>query len=206
MRGFLQRRSAPALVLGTIALVVAAAGGAYAATSGGGKISVCVSKSGGGLYKANHCAAGDSKLSWNVTGPRGPRGRTGPAGSTTGTGPAGPAGPTGPTGPGGATGPPGPAGNNVTVTETNTVSVATGNFNVATVHCPSGDQALGGGVDLGNVFTMQVTSSGPQIGGVRTLNIANGQHGFADGWQASGVNNSGLTQQITVSAICAPIS
>ena len=200
MRSFLQRRSAPATVLGIIALVVAAAGGAYAATSGGGKISVCVSKSGGALYKAKHCAAGDSKLSWNVTGPKGATGQTGQTGGT------GAAGPTGPTGPGGATGPPGPAGNNVTVTETNTVNVATGTFGITSVQCPSGDQALGGGIDQSNVFTMQVTSSGPLIGGGRTINIANGQHGVADGWQASGDNNSGSTQQITVSVICAPIS
>jgi hypothetical protein len=203
MRGLLQRRSAPATVLGVIAVVVAAAGGAYAATSGGGKISVCVSKSSGGLYKAKHCAAGDSKLSWNVTGPKGATGKTGPAGPAGRTGATGATGATGSTGPGG---PPGPAGNNVTVTETSTVSVANGAFGITSVHCPTGDQALGGGIDENNVFTMQVTSSGPLINGARTLNIANGQHGFADGWQASGDNNSGATAPITVSVICAPIS
>jgi hypothetical protein len=203
MRRLLKRRSAPGIVLGIIALVVAAAGGAYAATSGGGKISVCVSKSGGGLYKAKHCASGDSKLSWNVTGPKGKTGPAGPSGSRGASGPTGPTGSTGGTGP---TGPPGPAGNNVTVTETNTVSVANGTYNVAEVTCPSGDQALGGGVDENNVLTMQVTSSGPLIGGARTINIANGQHGSADGWYAAGVNHSGSAAPLTASVICAPIS
>jgi hypothetical protein len=197
MKRLVKRCGAPGVVLGIMALVVVAAGGAYAATSGGGTISVCVSKSGGGLYKARHCAAGERKLIWNVTGPKGAGGKTGSAGVAGGAGPAGP---------GGATGPAGPAGNNVTVTETTTVSVDTGAFGSAAVHCPSGDQALGGGVDVSNVLTMQVTSSGPLIGGVRTLNITDGQHGVANGWQGSADNNSGSTAPITVSVICAPIS
>jgi hypothetical protein len=206
MRGLLQRRSAPATVLGIIALVVAVAGGAYAATSGSGTISVCVSQSGGGLYKAKHCAAGDNTLSWNARGRRGRTGPAGPAGSTGANGSAGPTGPAGPAGPAGSTGPAGPAGNNVTVTETNSVSVANGSFGDVSVSCPSGDQALGGGIDENNVFTMFVTSSGPLIAGARTLGLANGQHGVATGWIASGANDSGSTAPIVVSVICAPIS
>ena len=197
MKRFLKAHSAPATVLGIIAVVVVASGAAYAATSGGGKISVCVSKRGGGLYKAKRCAGGDSELTWNVTGPKGTKGNTGSPGQT---------GPRGPSGTTGATGSAGAPGNNVTVTETKTVSVPNASFNLAAVLCPPGDQALGGGVDLNNVLTMQVTSSGPLIGSTRTIGIPNGQHGVANGWQASADNNSGSAAPMTVTAICAPIS
>src|ERR1700693_302024 len=111
MRRVLQARSAAAPALGSFALVVVAAGGAYAATSGAGTISACVGKSGGRLYKAKHCARGDSRLTWSVTGPKGAKGDIGPAG------------PAGPMGSAGTTGPPGPAGNNQTVTEITSVPV-----------------------------------------------------------------------------------
>jgi hypothetical protein len=80
MRRVLQGRNAPATVLGILALVVASAGGAYAANSGGGKISVCVHRSDGGLYRAHHCAKHDGRLSWNS---RGPKGNAGSPGVTT---------------------------------------------------------------------------------------------------------------------------
>jgi len=76
------------LLAGLVA-VVALAGGAYAAASGGGRISVCVRHRGGVLYRARRCARRDHRLSWNVRGPRGPRGPQGPRGAT---GPQGPAG------------------------------------------------------------------------------------------------------------------
>ena len=66
MRRVLQGRNAPAIALGILALVVAGAGGAYAANSGGGTITACVHKTGGGLYRARHCARHDGKLSWNA--------------------------------------------------------------------------------------------------------------------------------------------
>jgi hypothetical protein len=80
MRRVLQGRNAPATALGILALVVAGAGGAYAASSGGGKITVCVHRAGGGLYRAHHCAKHDGKLSWNA---RGPKGNAGSPGVTT---------------------------------------------------------------------------------------------------------------------------
>jgi hypothetical protein len=81
MRRVLQARSAPATVLGILALVVAAAGGAYAAGSTGGTISVCVHHSGGGLYRARHCARHDSRLKWNARGPQGAQGAAGATGA-----------------------------------------------------------------------------------------------------------------------------
>jgi hypothetical protein len=87
VKRLLAGRNTPALALGTVALVVGAAGGAYA-TSGSGSITVCIHHNGGGLYKAHKCAKHDRKLSWNVQGPTGPRGTQGPQGNA---GPPGPA-------------------------------------------------------------------------------------------------------------------
>lgn len=65
-------------VMGALALVVALGGGAYAAASSGSQtITVCVHKIGGALYRASKCAQHDSTLSWNMVGPRGPRGLPG---------------------------------------------------------------------------------------------------------------------------------
>jgi len=108
------------LLAGLVA-VVALAGGAYAAASGGGRISVCVRHRGGVLYRARRCARRDHRLSWNVRGPRGPRGPQGPRGATGPQGPQGPqgaTGPQGPQGPQGATGPQGPAGAGFSFTNT----------------------------------------------------------------------------------------
>jgi hypothetical protein len=55
------------------------------------------------------------------------------------------------------------------------------------------------------VFTMQVTSSGPVVSGVRTLGLTDGQHAAATGWLGGSVNNSGVTAPFVVTAICSPI-
>jgi hypothetical protein len=96
-------------------VVVAAAGVAYAASSGG-TITVCVHRDGGGLYQAHKCAKHDMKLSWDRTGAQGAPGATGAQGTAGAPGPQGPKGDTGATGPQGpkgdigATGPQGPKG------------------------------------------------------------------------------------------------
>ena len=71
----------PGLVIGTIALVIGAGAGAYAATTGGAKITVCVHSNGGGLYQARKCAKRDTKLSWNTTGLAGAPGKNGTNGT-----------------------------------------------------------------------------------------------------------------------------
>ena len=81
MRRVLQARSAPATALGILALIVAGAGGAYAAGTSAQKITVCVHRHGGTLYRARRCARRDSKLSWNARGQQGATGATGNAGS-----------------------------------------------------------------------------------------------------------------------------
>jgi len=79
VKRLLAGRNTPALVLGTIALVIGAAGAAYAAAAAR-TITVCIHHSGGGLYKAHKCSKHDKQLSWNKQGPAGPRGSTGPQG------------------------------------------------------------------------------------------------------------------------------
>ena len=75
-----------ALALSAVALLCAAGGGAYAATSGK-TITLCVKSGTGTVYKSDRCARHDTKISWSATGTRG---MAGPAGAT---GPVGPRGP-----------------------------------------------------------------------------------------------------------------
>jgi Collagen triple helix repeat (20 copies) len=65
---------------------------------------------------STRCATGQSKISWNNTGPKGATGPAGPKGATGATGATGPTGPKGATGATGATGAPGPAGASTGVT------------------------------------------------------------------------------------------
>jgi hypothetical protein len=109
MKGLLKARSAPATALGVLAGILAAGGGAYAATTGGGTINACIRHQGGTLYHAKNCARHDQKLSWNASGPQGPAGATGESGPIGTTGPNGSNGLKGTTGATGATGPTGPA-------------------------------------------------------------------------------------------------
>ncbi len=101
MKRLLKANRAPAIVLGVLALTVAAAGGALAATSGGTTITVCVKQHGNTLYRAKRCKGGDKQLRWNTHGLPGPQGRTGPQGPTGSPGQTGPHGPKGDTGPAG---------------------------------------------------------------------------------------------------------
>lgn len=85
-------------------------------------------------------------------------------------------------------------------------SVTAGNFNAVRVLCPAGTVAIGGGIDLGNVFTMQVTSSGPvyQLNNNRLLFQPDGAQPAPIGWQASAVNHETITDNFKVSVVCAP--
>jgi hypothetical protein len=83
------RVSKSAVVVG-VASVLLVAGGAYAfASSGGGKITVCVKHADGVLYKAKRCAAHDTKLRWSQRGRRGATGPQGVQGQPGATGPQG---------------------------------------------------------------------------------------------------------------------
>lgn len=75
-------------------------------------------------------------------------------------------------------------------------------FNVATVSCPAGYYATGGGIDLGNVMTMYVTSSAPTYAGIRLLGSA--PTSAPDGWQASAFNTTTTLYNFTIAVICMP--
>jgi len=130
----------------------------------------------------------------------------------------------GPKGATGATGPAGPTGTvdttqfynkaasdarflHGTITVSKSGTILTGNFNTLQADCPAGYQAIGGGIDENNVFTMAITSSGPVVNGGRTLGLngSDGQHAAATGWYGAAVNNTGSTAPFVVTAICSPI-
>jgi hypothetical protein len=113
----IRRQINPAMVLALVALVFAATGGAYAASSNGGgsgaKATALTTHTAAVAIAAKAKPAPKGKA-----GPRGPAGAKGATGATGATGAAGPAGATGATGPAGAgtpgvagsAGPAGPAG------------------------------------------------------------------------------------------------
>ncbi len=86
-------------------------------------------------------------------------------------------------------------------------TISPGNFALAVATCPSGDVAIGGGVDLGNVFTMKVTASAPMFGTNRLLLTGDGSQGSPTGWEGAARNDSAATQSLKVAAICsAPVN
>lgn len=131
MRRFIHPRRSARVVISACVAVAVAGGVSYAATGGlarkadpasGGKLYACVTA---GFHTLNlssagaTCPNGQQKISWNVTGERGPKGARGPKGTTgpqgsTGasgaTGAIGTQGPKGDTGATGAIGPQGPKG------------------------------------------------------------------------------------------------
>jgi hypothetical protein len=81
-------------------------------------------------------------------------------------------------------------------------------FATERVLCPPGEAAVGGGIDLDNVLTMEGSSSAPSFGGSesRLLLQDDGLHDAPIGWQASALNRAGSSQSFKVAAVCAPLS
>jgi hypothetical protein len=131
-------RISPSLGVAVLALVLVAAGGAYAAVRTSTKtISVCVHHSAGGLYRARRCAAHDRRVSWNAGGRRGAVGATGAQGPAGAQGQPGTPGQPGGKGDPGDTGPRGPSD-----AYFNTSPGATGiGAQSVTVAVPAGDYA-----------------------------------------------------------------
>jgi hypothetical protein len=103
-------RPSPALIVASLALIVAAGGVAYAhepefTPIHPNEIAACLAMPSRALYVppsgGGECRAGDIPISWNI---RGRRGSSGPAGAIGRTGPVGPAGTQGPAGATGAQG------------------------------------------------------------------------------------------------------
>ena len=131
------RRRAYAVGL-VVAVVAAAAGGAYAASRGRPTITVCVHKANGPLYQASSCHKGDSTLTWNVRGPVGKAGEKGRNGRTGATGPTGTTGATGANGTDGASGAPGAVAD-YSSQETRGLGLASPLTNVLTENLPAGN-------------------------------------------------------------------
>lgn len=121
--------------------------------------------------------------------------------------PAGPPGPRGPQGPPGPKGDPGTSADTSrllgrTVTVIAPDSVPAFSTDSQTVSCPSGYEAMGGGVDSDSVTTY-VTSSSPLFGSTRVDDMAEGQQAAASGWYARVYNDSGARDTFKVAVVCA---
>lgn len=91
--------------------------------------------------------------------------------------------------------------NTIVITKTSG-SITPGNFGSARADCPSGYQAVGGGLDLDNVLTMVVTASTPIVNGQSIIFLADGQHPAATGWQGHARNNGAANASFKVGVIC----
>lgn len=88
-------------------------------------------------------------------------------------------------------------------------TASAGSFGVERVLCPSGMEAVGGGVAPEAITQMEVTSSAPAYGpeqtGDRLLDRDDGSDRPAPlGWQASVLNEDGTPHSFKVAAICVP--
>lgn len=80
-----------------------------------------------------------------------------------------------------------------------------GTFGVERATCQEGEAAISGGVDMDNVLTMQVTSSGPVFPpGDRLITQINGENPAPNGWQSSAYNDAASNQDFKIAAVCAP--
>jgi hypothetical protein len=157
------------------------------------KITVCVSKKTGTLYRAGKCRAHDTKVSWNVQGPTGASGPAGAAGRTGATGP------TGATGGTGAAGAPGATAVTVRTVSTTTTN---GQNSQAHVNCNTGEVATGGGWTEGSgTITGFDTFGDYPTNGSGTTAAAAGT--TPSGWAMSVFNNNGSSNTWEVYVICA---
>jgi hypothetical protein len=124
----------------------------------------------GTLRLAQHCAAGERAITWNITGPQGPEGPAGAnggRGATGATGDTGPAGPPGPPGPKGDTGPAGAPGSDAHVsiamqTVSQSLPVLPAQTATADATCPAGTMMTGGGYNPAGPQNLVITSNGPK--------------------------------------------
>jgi hypothetical protein len=163
-----RRRRLAVTAVGLVTLVFA---GVALATipDGGGVINGCYAKKDGSLRVIDtsvaQCKGGEAPLTWNQTGPQGPKGDPGPQGSKGDPGPQGQQGPQGDAGPAGPDGPAGPQGPQGPITSPDYEVVWSGWVDVpyfgevtATAVCPDGKKAVSGGFDEAGA---QITRSAP---------------------------------------------
>lgn len=86
-------------------------------------------------------------------------------------------------------------------------TVAAGSFNNASVLCPGGMVAVGGGVDLQNALTMTVTESAPVFPGPLYLGSApDGENPAPIGWVASARNDDSVAMDLKIAVICSAVA
>lgn len=174
LRRLVPRRPLLAVLMSAAATLVIG-GAAYASIpAAGGVINGCYSASSGELQlltsSTDTCRHSQTAISWNQTGPQGPQGLQGIQGpiglpGTNGTnGTNGAAGATGPIGPQGTAGSNGVSGYQIVTLVTTGLNAG----DAASVSCPVGKQALGGGGEItadlnGGAF---VSGGAPKLGGV----------------------------------------
>jgi hypothetical protein len=122
--------------------------------------------------------------------------------------PVGPPGAQGPQGSQGPKGDPGaPADTSRLLGRTVTVvaadSVPAGATDTEVVSCPTGYEAVGGGVDPDDGTTYVVSSSPLYAGGTHVDDLEEGQHGAAIGWFGRVFNSAGSADGFKVAVICA---
>jgi len=97
--------------------------------------------------------------------------------------------------------------NTIVVVKTLANTVAKDSFETGIVNCPSGYQAVSGGVDPNGVFYGKVSSSGPMINGQRLEQTADGQYGPATGWFLA-ISTQGTTvgtEVVKMAVVCSPL-
>jgi len=83
------------------------------------------------------------------------------------------------------------------------ISVMNGDFAGAFAYCPMGTVAIGGGVDVNNVFTMRVTASAPVFpGNVELIFMADGEAPAPIGWAGFARNDGASPLPMKVAVIC----
>ncbi len=209
------RRPSRRATLGTLILVVALAGGAYAAIPGSdGQIKGCYALSNGialgvpyskgdvrVVDEAESCRSYEKQINWNQKGPAGP---AGPAGLAGPAGPVGPAGPAGPAGSEGPQGPPGPSGLTNAVVRVDEPGDRVTDWVTTYVRCNPGERATGGGAATSNEggAIAIITHSHPRTPSGPGFPIVDGD--TPDGWQVSVYNVAGTgTIGVTPYVICA---
>jgi hypothetical protein len=190
------RRSASTRLMAVAAVVVFATVAAIAAASNdqlpgihNGVITACVepptkgNKATSGDLNFLACLKGARKISWNITGPRGPAGPAGPPGAQgpagSGSGSQGPAGPAGAPGPAGVPGPAGSPGQNAPTPE----------YGVAAV-----DVTRGGSTSTWAVYSTALGSPvGDTTGGAFRLSCSASQAPCAVAVKAAALSDSSGT-------------
>jgi hypothetical protein len=195
MRRLMSHRPSPAMVVAFIALLAALGSSAYAQLTiprnsvGNAQLkrnAVTSSKVRNGSLLSRDFRAG--QLPQGPRGPAGPQGPAGPAGPEGPrglTGERGPVGERGPAGPQGPAGPVGPAG-----PTTVTAFVSAVQSGMATIACPAGQKATGGGGFSSNGFL--VDSQPDPATGTPT------------GWQAQADLAAGGPANVQAYVVCAP--